>query len=177
MLVPIATPRVRAALQKSPIHGVKLSMSLTGLTRLTRLVIGACLALLIHAFCVSPSAQAGCSHPAGSGTHQPSGLSTLDPQILGEFLEASPNGQGADPSRPDRRFPCSGPSCSGNVPLPASPLVLAADRLDQWGTLSNLFGFLPVVPRLTRISDTTPRPIGQPAPIFHPPRTNRSMVL
>jgi len=151
-------------------------MSFTGLTRLTRLVIGACLALLIHAHCISQSAQAGCSHPSGARTHQPTGLASLDPQILGEFLEASPIGQGTDRSRPDRRFPCSGPSCSGNVPLPASPLVLAAERLDQWGTLSNLFGFLPVTPCLTRVSDATPRPIGHTSSIFHPPRTNRSIV-
>ena len=47
--------------------------------------------------------------------------------------------------------------------------------LDQWGTLSNLFGFLPVIPRLTRLSDTAPRAIAQSSNIFHPPRTNRSI--
>ncbi|ODU02636.1 MAG: hypothetical protein ABS79_00065 [Planctomycetes bacterium SCN 63-9] len=146
-------------------------------TRLMRLGIGACLALLIQALlCANHSVQAGCSHYAHSRIQQLSELSRLDPQILSGLLNpdsaALPDPSDSEPTRPDRRFPCSGPSCSGHVPLPAVPGGLAvADRLDQWGNLSSLFGFSPLTPRVHHAADRTPRPIILADSIFHPPRS------
>jgi hypothetical protein len=150
-------------------------MTSFGTNRLTRLGIGACLALLIHGLCASQSARAGCSHLVGPGAHRSSELTRLDPHLLGDD-SASPAVDETE-SLPGRHFPCSGPSCSDNAPPPASPGVLTTDRLDQWGTLSTLFGFSPIIPRMTRPADAALRPIGRPALIFHPPRMDRSITI
>jgi len=163
--------------QANPTHPQRLALMISfGSNRLTRLGIGACLTLLVHGLCASQSARAGCGHLVESlRTHHASEITRLDPQLFG----GGSTDLAVDDStpRPDRRFPCSGPSCSGNVPPPVAPGVLTADRLDQWGTLATLFDFPPITPRTARAADAALRPIGQPAPIFHPPRMIASIAV
>jgi hypothetical protein len=152
-------------------------MSFASCKQLTRQGIRATVLLLVLAPFAPGSAWAGCSHSAFSKGHEFRTFANLDPLITGVN---SPLVQGdlvrplpgrSDPGRP---LPCSGPSCSGRVPL-SSPLSTAFSgvaHLNDWGLLS--FGSLAPwqsTVRRNRDGDFLPHPSLRLSPVFHPPRS------
>ena len=133
--------------------------------------------LLVLALFAPGSAWAGCSHSTFSKGHEFRTFANLDQLITGAN---SPMGQGdltrPSPGRsdPGRRLPCSGPSCSGRVPLssPLSTSFSGVDNLSDWGLLS----FDSLAPRRSTVrrhrdGDLLPHPSLGLSPVFHPPRS------
>lgn len=132
--------------------------------RLVNLGVGA--AVLLTLLWVSPASRAACSHlarPLGD-LQQMSSLTGLQ-----GLMTTAPGleDRGSFPRRPP---PCSGPSCSGQIPLPASTSIATVAPASLWGLLGRPLelGTGPV--RFLRDP-------GQPLPrshmtssIFHPPR-------
>lgn len=136
---------------------------------LVRFGAGALLLLLSQVLCAPRTALAGCDHLAGSGLSAYASLARLDDLITGQPAA----GQGAVPGHPGpkRPLPCSGPSCSGRVPLPVSTVLLTLDGLEQWGLLADsLDGSGPSV-RSGWIAEPPSRPSRVPSCVFHPPRS------
>jgi hypothetical protein len=74
-------------------------------------------------------------------------------------------------SRPSRPLPCSGPSCSGKIPLPFSTALSTVENLDHWGLPSldsvDLQGALM---RRRMEGDGFLHLSTIPSRVFHPPR-------
>ena len=103
-----------------------------------RLVIGAAMLLLIQGLLAPWSAWAGCNHLVRShGQNQGASVNLdLDALITGRTsteIESDPAGDLATRPKSSRPLPCSGPSCSGRVPLPVSASMVGAVNLVQWG--------------------------------------------
>src|SRR4051794_41918689 len=99
---------------------------------LVRLGIGAIMLLLVLGGLTARPARAGCDHPFGVEIRGAWSAADLDPLITGgnrALLE------GDRPGTPGRPLPCSGPSCSGRVPLPTSSAPSVIQTLNQWGLL------------------------------------------
>jgi hypothetical protein len=73
---------------------------------------------------------------------------------------------------PRRRLPCSGPSCSGRIPLPVSASLVKADRLAQWGMITGASNqnHPPIIAKWA--DESRPAIADGIASIFHPPRTS-----
>jgi hypothetical protein len=152
------------------------AMSFASCKQLARLGIRAIGLLLALGPFAPGSAWAGCSHSAFSKGHESRTFASLDPLITGansplvygELAQPSPGR--SDPRRP---LPCSGPSCSGRVPL-SSPLSTAfsgIDNLSDWGLLSvDLLAPWRSMVRRHRDGDPLPYPSVELSPVFHPPR-------
>lgn len=135
---------------------------------LVRLGIGAIIALSIQGGLTPRPARAGCDHPFGIEIKNSWSAAHLDPLIAGGS-RALPEGD--RPGVPGRPLPCSGPSCSGRVPLPASAAPTIDRVLDQWVFLPSLFHFSPPVAKACCDDDTTFHLPAEPGRIFHPPRS------
>jgi hypothetical protein len=140
---------------------------------LVRLGIGAIVLLSLQGVLAPRSARAGCDHPFGVEIRNAWSAAYLDPLITGDprsSLEG--NLPGGFPGRPGpgRPLPCSGPSCSGRVPLPASTAPSVVRTLDQWGLLPGPFDLASPVAKSCRDEETRSHLPVEPTRIFHPPR-------
>ena len=131
--------------------------------------------LLALGFCAAPaSAWAGCGHLVTTRSDRAAKLHQFDDLILGNSPSSPGQNGGESPAGlpgPPRRLPCSGPSCSNNVPpLPVSTLSSNPDGRDRWGSLA----VAAVVDNTGVYSRTLDEPSLAPASekpaIFHPPR-------
>jgi hypothetical protein len=138
-----------------------------------RLLIGAVLLPLIEGLLAPGPAWAGCNNLVHSDIQKQGAWVHLDALVTGwtsTEIENAPAGDLATLPKPSRPLPCSGPSCSGRVPLPVSASVVSAvDRL-QWGMLSDAFDLVPSPGRTEWVDETLPDLTGNPARVFHPPR-------
>ena len=95
-----------------------------------RLVIGAVMPLLIQGSFAPWSAWAGCNHLVRSNGQKHGAFVNLDDALItgrtSTEIESDPAGDLATRPKPSRPLPCSGPSCSGRVPLPVSASVVGA---------------------------------------------------
>jgi hypothetical protein len=89
----------------------------------------------------------------------------LDALIVGDSVK-SPLEQPA----PARRMPCSGLSCSSQVPTPASTISPEPEGSDQWGSLGVLVVFEVTSPPVATYDQPAPRSTLEKTSIFHPPR-------
>ena len=133
--------------------------------RLARLGTGAFLLLLAHGLYAPGSAWATCNHHVTVRSDPSFNLARLDALIVGDSLK-SPLEQPA----PARRMPCSGLSCSSQVPTPASTISSEPDGSDQWGTLGVLVVLEVTSPPVTTNDQPIPCSAGEKTSIFHPPR-------
>jgi hypothetical protein len=134
---------------------------------LVRLGIGAALLLVVSGGLTPRPAQAGCEHPFGVEIRTAWSADHLDPLITGR---ARASLDGNRPGSPGRPQPCSGPSCSGRIPLPASTAPSVVQTLDQWGLLPGLFDLSPPVADGCRDNEPLFCLPAAPSRIFHPPR-------
>jgi hypothetical protein len=138
-----------------------------------RSLIGAVLLLLIQGPLAPRLAWAGCNDLAHSNTQKHGAWVHLDALVTGwtsTEIDSSPAGDLATLPKPSRPLPCSGPSCSGRVPLPVSASVAGAMDLLQWGLLSDAFDLVPSTGRTEWVDESLPDLTGNPARVFHPPR-------
>ena len=94
-----------------------------------RLLIGAVLLLLIQGLLASRPAWAACNQLVRSNSQKHGASVNLDALITGwttTEIESDPAGDLATRPKPSRPLLCSGPSCSGRVPLPVSASVVGA---------------------------------------------------
>jgi hypothetical protein len=133
--------------------------------RLARLGTGAILLLLVHGLYAPGSAWATCNHLVTVRPDPSFNLARLDALIVGDSVK-SPLEQPA----PARRMPCSGLSCSSQVPAPASTISPEPNGSDQWGTLGVLVVFEVTSPPVTTNDQPAPRSSAEKTSIFHPPR-------
>jgi hypothetical protein len=135
---------------------------------LVKLAVGALL-LLTMSLLPRP-ARAGCSHPARplGDLRRAGSLAGLDALITG----GTPSQGALAPTRqlPRRPLPCSGPSCSGQVPLPVSSSIVTLAPADLWGVLGRCShtGAPPV--RFARVEEPRAHVCVITSSIFHPPR-------
>lgn len=134
--------------------------------------------LLLAAAWFSPASWAGCGHlarPDGAFLRLNS-LAGLPELMASQGLPATAHlFESGSPERsaPSRPRPCSGPSCSGQVPLPFSTTLATDAPISLWGLLD----------RPLELGDPPARFAGNPQPspmrsllassIFHPPRLVR----
>ena len=136
-----------------------------------RLLIGAVLLLLIQGLLSPRPAWAGCNNLVHSNVQKHGASVNLDALITG-WTSTEISSDPATRPKPSRPLPCSGPSCSGRVPLPVSASVVGAVDLLQWGVLSNSFDLVPSPGRTVWADESLPDLTGNPARIFHPPRAS-----
>jgi hypothetical protein len=130
--------------------------------------------LLIQGLLEPRPAWAGCNNLVHSKIQKHRAWVNLDTLITGwtsTAIESTLAGDLATRPKPSRPLPCSGPSCSGRIPLPVSASVVGAVDLLQWGLLSDSFDLLPSPGRTEWADESLPDPTGNPALIFHPPRS------
>jgi len=140
-----------------------------------RLGIGAALLLLIQALLAPCPAWAGCNplvgssgHPAGSFAHLDELITAGNPSMIQNHRAA---GMPARPG-PGHPAPCSGPSCSGRVPLPVSTATTGFPNPNHWGVVGEPFGLGQPVGRF-ECNDEPPAFLrGQSLRVFHPPRSS-----
>ena len=140
-----------------------------------RLLIGAVMLLLIQGLLAPRPAWAGCNHLVRSNSQKHGASVNLDALITGwtsTEIESDPAGDLATRPKPSRPLPCSGPSCSGRVPLPVSASVVGAVDLVQWGVLSDSFDLVPSPGRTEWADESFPDLTGNPSRVFHPPRAS-----
>jgi hypothetical protein len=131
--------------------------------------------LLVDGVGASRSAWADCNHLVTSRSDRSFEFNRLDTLLLVDSQAALSDDVAQDPRgpgqpRPKRRLPCSGPSCSGRVPLPVSTVAQEREDFDQWGALSAR-AMLPTESPAGHIIDEPAPRLFEPAdPIFHPPR-------
>ena len=128
--------------------------------------------LLALGLCAAPeSARAGCGHLVTTRSDRAAALHHFDDLILGNSPSSPAQNAGQSPDGTPRRLPCSGPSCSSNVPpLPVSTLSSNPDGRDRWGSLA-----ISVVVDNTSVyartlDEPSPAPASEKSSIFHPPR-------
>jgi hypothetical protein len=153
-------------------------MSFAWCKQLARPGIRAIAMLLVLAPFAPGSAWAACGHVAASRGQESRMFATLDHLITG--VDSPPlHGDLTRPlpgrSNHGRPLPCSGPSCSGRVPLssPLSTAFSSVHNLSDWGLLS--FESLPpwrLGVRRHRDRELLPHPSIGRSPVFHPPRSH-----
>ncbi len=140
-----------------------------------RLVIGAALLLWIQGLLAPRPAWAGCNNLVHSNVPKLGASVNLDALIIGRVsMEIESNAGGDLPTlpKPSRPLPCSGPSCSGRVPLPVSASVVGAVDLVQWAVLSNSLDLVPSPGRTEWADESLADLTGAPSRVFHPPRAS-----
>jgi hypothetical protein len=143
-------------------------MGLVSRNSLVRLGIGAIMLLLVLGGLAPRPARAGCDHPFGVEIRGAWSAAHLDPLITGGSRTVLGHNQSGVPGRP---LPCSGPTCSGRVPLPASSAPSVVQTLEQWGLVPGVFDLSPPVASTPRDDETLAHLPAQPSRIFHPPRS------
>jgi len=136
-----------------------------------RLVIGAAMLLSIQGLLASRPAWAGCNHLVRSHGEKQGASANLDELITGRTSMEIESDLASRP-KPSRPLPCSGPSCSGRVPLPASASVVGAVDLVQWAVLSDSLDLVPSPGRTEWADESLPDLTGNPSRVFHPPRAS-----
>jgi hypothetical protein len=140
-----------------------------------RLLIGAVMPLLIQGLLAPRPAWAGCNNLVHSNIQKHGASVNLDTLITGwtsTEIESDPAGDLETRPKPTRPLPCSGPSCSGRVPLPVSASVVGAVDLLQWGMLSDPFDLVPSPGKTVWADEGLPDLTGNPSRVFHPPRAS-----
>ena len=140
--------------------------------RQVRLLIGAAMLLLIQGT-HAPAGLGGMQQPCSFECSETRGIVNLDALITGwtsTEIESDPAGDLSTRPKPSRPLPCSGPSCSGRVPLPVSASVVGAVDPVQWGVLSDSFDLVPSPGRTEWADESLPDLTVNPSPVFHPPR-------
>lgn len=131
-----------------------------------RMGIGAFAMLLIQGVLMSQPVQAGCNHlvyPIGrDGQPQLPVLAGLEEILTGQ---ADPLGKHHQPP------PCSGPSCSGNVPLPLPSSVFEAPIVDNWCMITGPLVLEQQPSRREWVDDDLPALLSSRSRVFHPPRS------
>lgn len=130
-------------------------------TRL-RLAAGAIIVLWACLFVAPTKSEAGCSRYV---THR-SGHERFIDVLLADSDDA---GQSPIPA-PNRPRPCSGPSCSENVPVPSAPSVSVTKFVEPWANLCPALMVPDLGTPLLHSSEDDPHPAPGVAAIFHPPR-------
>ena len=131
--------------------------------------------LLVQGSFAPWSAWAGCNHLVRSNGQKHGAFVNLDALITGRTsteIESDPAGDLATRPKPSRPLPCSGPSCSGRVPLPVSASVVGAVDPVQWGVLSNSFDLVPSPGTTEWADESLPDLTVNPSRVFHPPRAS-----
>ena len=140
-----------------------------------RIGIGAILLLLIQAFIAPRPSWAGCNPLVGSSTHPARSFAHLDDLITtgNPSMIQSHRAVGL-PARsgPGRPAPCSGPSCSGRIPLPVSTATTGFANPDQWGVVGESLDMTRSPGRVEYHDDEPPCHSGGLLFIFHPPRSS-----
>ncbi len=136
--------------------------------RLGRRATGALLLLLVNFLGMARPAWAGCNHLVSSRSDRPPNFNQLDELITSGSPSLSDYSAGEQ--RPKHPTPCSGPSCSNRVPMPAPTTLPESDRSDQWGVLTTLALLPGASPPTRTVDETAGCPTGEQASIFHPPR-------
>jgi hypothetical protein len=154
-------------------HGGTSAMRSGRFEQLVRLGAGALMVLMVHGVCAPTTARADCSHRVGLRSAAISSLYGLDEligtgnsSISGHALAQSPH----DRPVPGPRVPCSGLSCSSQVPLPVSSVVAGSDGSDQRGALVALMGIDTTSLPDRRTDECVSHSAGEGSSIFHPPR-------
>jgi len=140
-----------------------------------RMLIGAVMLLWIQGVLAPRPAWAGCNNLVHSNVHKLGVSVNLDSLIIGRAsmeIESDPAGDLATRPQPSRPLPCSGPSCSGRVPLPVSASVVGAVDLVQWAVLSDSLDMVPSPGRTEWADESFPDLTGNPPRVFHPPRAS-----
>ncbi len=140
-----------------------------------RLLIGAMLLLSIQGLLAPRPAWAGCNQLVHSNIQKLGASVNLDALITGwtsTEISSDPGGDLATRPKPSRPLPCSGPSCSGHVPLPVSASVVGAVDLVQWAVLSASLDLVPSPGRTEWADESLPDLTGNPSRVFHPPRAS-----
>jgi hypothetical protein len=135
---------------------------------------GAAILLLVLAFChAAPgTAQGACSHLVTSNSVRSLDRNHLDRLIVGTSSSLVSENRAEDllhPSRLPIRRPCSGPSCSSEVPVPSSTASQASGGFDHWGDVVAALLDRVVVLAESAASEPTPRSQSGSPFIFHPP--------
>ena len=134
-------------------------MGLLSRNSLVRLGIGAIMLLLVLGGLAPRPARAGCDHPFGVEIRGAWSAAHLDPLITGGGRAMLGHNRSGVPGRP---LPCSGPTCSGRVPLPASSAPSVVQTLEQWGLLPGVFDLSPPVASAPRDDETLSHLPAQP---------------
>jgi hypothetical protein len=71
---------------------------------------------------------------------------------------------------PGRPKPCTGPMCSGRLPMPLAPSTPEFHRIALWAILQVTIPFLTPVATEFRLDDAEFRPNHPSRSVFHPPR-------
>ena len=134
----------------------------------------AAILLLVLAFwhAAPGTAEAACSHLVTSNSARSLDRNHLDRLIVGDSWPLVLHDRSEDLLRPSRlpnRRPCSGPSCSSQVPVPRSTTSHASGGFDHWGDLTTALLDQIVIPAGAALSEPTPRSRGGSRFIFHPP--------
>ncbi len=138
-----------------------------------RLLIRVALLLLIQGALAPRPVWAGCNNLAHSNGQQHRASVNLDALIIGRVsleIESSAASNLAARRNPSRPLPCSRPSCSGRVPLPASASVPGTVDRVQWAAFSDPLDLVPSPGRRKWADATFPDLTTNPSRVFHPPR-------
>jgi hypothetical protein len=131
--------------------------------------------LLIPGLLAPRPAWAGCNDLVRSHGQKHGVSASLDALITGRTsteIESDPAGDLATRPKPSRPLPCSGPSCSGRVPLPVSASGVGAVDLVQWAVFSDSLDLVPSPGRTEWADESLADLPGNPSRIFHPPRVS-----
>ncbi len=139
-----------------------------------RLAIGAILVLSIQVLGAPRSVWAGCNHLVRSNQQIHGGSDDLDALVTGwtstEHSTAFWAGHSTYP-QPAPFAPCSGPSCSRQVPVPVSANVVGAFDLVHWALLAESIDLVWSLDRSESTEERLPAPLANPSRVFHPPRS------
>jgi hypothetical protein len=147
-------------------------MRLENLKDVRRPVTAALIAFAVLLLVAPRAAEAGCNHLVISQSDRNFGFNRLDALIVGGPITAALFDEAHDrlpQPAPERRTPCSGPSCSNRVPLPVSTSTPGSSGFDQWAAPSGAALGQASAPSASAIAEPAPRPVVRKPSIFHPP--------
>ena len=139
-----------------------------------RIGIGAILLLLIQALFAPCPSWAVCNHLVGSSAQPAGSFAHLDELITAGNPSMIPSHRvGGLPARPGpgRPAPCSGPSCSGRVPLPVSTATTGTAHPHHWGVLGESLDLIRSPGHIECDEEAPPYHSGILLLVFHPPRS------
>jgi hypothetical protein len=153
-------------------RSVDKEMRAASVKRLTRWGAAILLLVLISCHAAPGTAEGACSHLVTSNAARSLDGNHLDRLIAGASSSLVSENRAEDllhPSRLPNRRPCSGPSCSSQVPVPRSTASHASGGFDHWGDLTAALLDQVVIPAGAAPSEPAPRSRGGSRFIFHPP--------
>jgi hypothetical protein len=132
----------------------------------------AVLLFLVVCHAAPGTANAECNHPLASNLVRSADWNDLDPLIVGDSSPMVADARVNDvfhKSRTPFRKPCSGASCSKQVPVPSSTAAQSLGGFDQWGDLPATFCDQAGVRAKLSLSEPSCHSQGEKISIFHPP--------